>query len=413
MKHCLLSLVFSIGLFANGYGQEPVQTFRTRHRFAEMYAGADVGFYPGQHTGSKKIMPDGSLQEFVLDDYAGSRLLIGATHFWGHADFFLAIPVARFKEASFVSGVETGARWFPWKIKRQALRPWLGVSLASRSYKQGEGVRQDFFQTPVSAGMSFRKRNHLIEFSGGMDFGKARRYYISREVSTKISMHSLHVTLSWKYLFDITLSAEKDWQSGQTQRLTDALAARGKLNGWTVSAGPSSSFYLKTSTHNSKSHPYLGQHKIARLFPEAGIGYYFHRPDLQINLSYRQIKSELSAYGFHQKLRRTALTLESYRFMGDYHGFAPFIGPALSYEFLKVSEGAAGDTETKSARELIRPGITFGWDIRPNRIQTFYLRTNLRWFPALSMKSADAKKISFDQLEFNFIQLVIFPGRMF
>ncbi len=413
MKHILLLLVFSAGLFTGVAAQENQQGAQTRHRFAEMYVGADMRFFPGAGTQSKIISEDGSLKNRELDDYAGNRILIGATHFWGHADFFVAIPVARFKEAALSTGVETGGRYFPWKIEKGKLRPWLGISLAATSYKQGEGTKQTRFTAPLSSGASFRTRNHLIEFSAAMDFGKAQRYYFSREIATTVSLHKMSVGLSYKYLFDVTLSAEKDWQSGRTQRITDTLAARNKLNGFTLAAGPSSAFYLKTSDHNTSSHPWLGQHKSAKVFPDLAIGYYWHKPDLQLSLAYRPVKSELKAYGYEQKLHRKSITLEAYKFIGDYHGFVPFVGPSVSYEHLSLHEKEAQATAYKKEKEYIRPGITFGWDIRPNRIQSMLLRTNLRWIPNLNLSMKEGKKISFDQLEFNFIQLVIFPGRMF
>jgi hypothetical protein len=63
--------------------------------------------------------------------------------------------------------------------------------------------------------------------------------------------------------------------------------------------------------------------------------------------------------------------------------------------------------------KLIRAGIVFGWDIRPNRIQSILLRTNLRWTPGLGISVANKGTMFLDQLEFNFIQVVIFPGRIF
>jgi hypothetical protein len=58
-------------------------------------------------------------------------------------------------------------------------------------------------------------------------------------------------------------------------------------------------------------------------------------------------------------------------------------------------------------------GLVFGWDIRPNRLQSWILRTNLRWFPNLNLNVGEAGSVSFDNIEFNFIQLVIYPGRFF
>jgi hypothetical protein len=55
-------------------------------------------------------------------------------------------------------------------------------------------------------------------------------------------------------------------------------------------------------------------------------------------------------------------------------------------------------------------GVTFGWDIRVTKTGTGLLRTNLRYFPGLSM-DVNGEKMMFDHLEYNFIQWVQFIGR--
>jgi hypothetical protein len=104
--------------------------------------------------------------------------------------------------------------------------------------------------------------------------------------------------------------------------------------------------------------------------------------------------------------------LEATKFLFDYHGFVPFVGPAISYEKLSFIEDFEGNRTQDKQIEKFGYGLTFGWDIRPNRIQTWILRTNLRWFPNLSLEVEPGSNISFDNLEFNFIQLIIYPSRM-
>jgi hypothetical protein len=120
----------------------------------------------------------------------------------------------------------------------------------------------------------------------------------------------------------------------------------------------------------------------------------------------------LNAFDFSQTLLRKSITLEVFRFWADYHGFAVFAGPAFSYEKLRVEE-THGNQSNLGVKEGWRPGITLGWDIRPNRLQSWYLRTNIRYFPGMHVSMPSHQKIRFDQMEFNFIQLVIFPGRWF
>lgn|GEM_PF-3041299 len=56
-------------------------------------------------------------------------------------------------------------------------------------------------------------------------------------------------------------------------------------------------------------------------------------------------------------------------------------------------------------------GLSAGWDIRPDRLQRWYLRTSLRYFPGMKLKLPDGSSQRVDQLEVNFIQLVVLPGR--
>ncbi|MEM9022180.1 MAG: hypothetical protein AAGB22_00465, partial [Bacteroidota bacterium] len=57
--------------------------------------------------------------------------------------------------------------------------------------------------------------------------------------------------------------------------------------------------------------------------------------------------------------------------------------------------------------------LTVGWDIRPNRIQWFLLRTNLRYFPRIRLDLGGDLTYRFDAFEFNFIQFICFPDRLF
>jgi hypothetical protein len=149
------------------------------------------------------------------------------------------------------------------------------------------------------------------------------------------------------------------------------------------------------------------------IMPDFGIGYFWHRSDLNIVSSYRSYGTETSAYGADQTLRRKSLGLEVTKFLFDYHGFVPFVGPLVSWENLSFEENFEGQPTRDVTEHKLGYGLAFGWDIRPNRIQSWLLRTNIRWFPNLKLQVEGDAGISFDNLEFNFIQLVVFPGRMF
>lgn len=119
------------------------------------------------------------------------------------------------------------------------------------------------------------------------------------------------------------------------------------------------------------------------------------------------------AYGTRQSLNRQSLGLEVTKMLLDFHGFIPFVGPVLSRERLTFVETVEGNRTFNVTEDKWAGGITFGWDIRPNRVQSFILRTNLRYYPNLKLDLDNGRDVSFGAVEFNFIQLVLFPERIF
>lgn len=391
--------------------QSYMEQDRTRHRFAQLLLGVDYRFMPGVHTQSAVLNGQLQPESFTLPIQREGRLIIGGTHFWGRADFYVAFPVMRRDRHNFSSGVETGAKYYPWRIEQNKVRPFVGLSLNTTGFKHQGGPNQIRFAVPLQAGISFFKNNHLLEAGLTYHYRNRFDYYISRTQEVPVRVQPLWLNISYKYMLDHTVGEEKAWLDGSTWQKTRRLAAEGKLNSFSLAIGPSSTWFTKPSDYNNTQHPFLGNHKVRSGFFDFGIGYYFHRPDIHINLTYRNIDSEINAYGLQQRTNRKALTLEAYKYLFDFHGFVPFIGPAISRERLSVEE-YDGDVQTASGSfEGFKPGITFGWDIRPNRIQAWLVRTNLRYFPNLNVQMPNAQAVSLDQIEFNFIQLVIYPQR--
>jgi hypothetical protein len=83
---------------------------QTRHRFAQMTTGFDFQTSIGGQT--HYIDAQGAVQSLEISPLPKARLLIGGTHFWGHADFYIAIPLftsvlnTQEQEIVFSSGVE-------------------------------------------------------------------------------------------------------------------------------------------------------------------------------------------------------------------------------------------------------------------------------------------------------------------
>lgn len=407
----IILLLISVFGHQNVYSQPYIEGGNTRHRFAQLNVGTDYRVFPDGGTSGATLNAGGQLEHFTMATAHSQRLMIGGTHFWGHADFFLAIPLHQNGGSGFGTGVETGARFFPWRIESRHIRPYLGFSWLPVYYQQGDGPVSRKSDVPVTAGMVYCLNKHLFDLGFGHRFQNTEAYPLNRTQFATIQTHNYWLSVGYRRMIETTAGAEKDWLSGRTQRITDTLSARKKLNGWTIGIGPSSAFFTRNSSDLKQMAPYAGQHKASTVFPELNVGYYWHQADVQFNAVYRRNRSNLSAYGFVQDLKRSALSAESFAFLGDYHGFAPFAGLALSQEWLELKQTFDGQTETQS-RSMIRPGLTAGWDIRPNRLQTWYLRTSLRYFPLLNIRMSNGLEVHADQLEVNFIQLVVFPGRL-
>jgi len=55
----------------------------------------------------------GSIETCELKNQNETRLIIGETHFWGHAHFYIAFPVTSFGKTGFTTGAETGSKILP------------------------------------------------------------------------------------------------------------------------------------------------------------------------------------------------------------------------------------------------------------------------------------------------------------
>jgi hypothetical protein len=395
---------------------------QTRHRFAQLTLGLDYQTnLPGE---TSYLNSEGALRGLSLNSLHRPRFIIGGTHFWGHADFLIAIPLtnptvnADQQTIRYESGVETVFKYYPWKIRHHKIRPYLGMALASMNYEQsngllefGDGPELNHTSVPVVGGLTYNTGSHLIEVGGLWNYANSQDYWISRDREVTIETSPLYLHLTYKFMLETTLSAEQGWESGQTEGVTTRLAEQKRLNGFHFGLGLSSAFWIGQSSYNENARPYIGQY-LNSVMPDFTLGYYLHQPDLGFALAYRGYSANTEAYGVEQRAQRRSLVLEATKFLFDYHGFVPFAGPALSYEQLGFQEWFEGEQVQDVSDRRLAYGLTFGWDIRPNRIQTWLLRTNLRWFPNLNLEIEEGRSVGFDAIEFNFIQLIIYPNRM-
>lgn len=404
-----------------GYSQVYIEK-KTRHRFAQLNLGLDFQSSIGGST--KYLDESGNTQSLNLTNGYSPRFLIGGTHFWGHADFYIAIPLfsttlkMNNQEITALRGVETVFKYYPLRIEQNKVRPYIGTSLApfyfehrNNNFDHSSGPELNHTSFPLLGGLTFNSKSHLIELGITWNYQNRQDYYISRNQIEKINTPPIYATLSYRYMLETTLSAEKDWESGRTKKVTDILAEKGRLNSFYLGAGISSAFWLNESSYNVVNRPYISKYSTS-IMPDFTIGYYLHKPDLNIAIGYRGYGASTSTYGAVQYLNRKSFLFEVTKHLFDYQGFVPFLGPTISYENLSFAENFEGQQTFDIKEKKLGYGLTFGWDIRPNRVQSWLLRTNLRWYPNLFLEVEPNSKVSFDNLEFNFIQLIIYPNRM-
>lgn len=411
MRHLVLiiSLLITISNLS-------AQDWERRHQFAKSYFGFNNIFVPSLQQGNF-LNPQGEIQQFDRSNFMASAINIGATHFWGYADFYVAIslPATKFgKDArnnSFRFGTFTGLRIYPFPSKENTIRPFAGYKFSPFRYRQNDLAGENYKFTQVKSvfdlGLAIQLPNFYFTVAYSRVANPSFTTHLSRTVTSQDNFPTQLFQLGLNYTIETTSSADTE-----VNRILNNLFSSSNKDGLFLAVGPSSAFPLVSSNYISDLYPYLNDKSFPKIFPDLAIGYHFSKLDLLTALSFRPMNQKRSAYGFQQEINRKSIAAEISKFIGDYHGFAPFIGLGISYENLKLSEIDQATEITQLANNKIVPSLVFGWDIRPSaKGDSWILRTNLRYYPFLNIDH-QGKKLSLQHLEFNFIQFVLYPQRM-
>ncbi len=393
-----------------------VEKGKNRYTFAQTTVGYDFDFTPS--LGKSFFLNDqNQLEEFRFRNKVTPVFTITGLHFWGHAEFFTGFSLlnVEFGNATtnyvFKRSAGTGAKIFPWALRAKTLRPYLGFSIAGFKYKKDDAATFRRVEYPLMFGLTYSFYHGMIEFGGAYYYDNSYRYYISQHQQVSLYTPPLALNVDFKYYIDFSMASYKRDLNGENKRIMEVLKNKKRRSSFFMAAGPAYSFILGRSTYNKELRPYLDDYKISSIFPDLGLGYYHYGMDAAATLSCRFYSMALNGHSVEQKVTRTSVGLELYKFLGDYHGFVPFVGPVITRESLVASEKENGQEVFHTHKEGFAGGIIAGWDIRPTRTDWWGVRTNIRYFPGLRLNVDGTRNINLQQIELNFLQLVIYPNR--
>ncbi len=422
MKHKLLITVFLFGCILNGHSQETAK--KQRLDFAKTYFE-----YGGEYMPSfdGKQLLNGKVNSFTHSASVNQYLTWGGYHFWGHAEFYVIIPLKHNSltnnektDYELFHSVATGGRFYPWAVKDKAIRPYLGLSWGALDFKQK--IEPEEYQTTISkdfmlnyeVGCTFNYKSFGVRL--GLNYFKDNKwqYPISKTTKSEIITPAYSLQLGLIYAYESSGNSKhptvNEWND--YPRKSKLSHNAGKFGDFFVGAGPSSSFSLKKSDYNVSQLPFLKEKLTSGAYVDLSVGYQFNKLDLFVALSYRNPTFKTAGYGVKQTIRKNSLAFEVSRYLTDYTGFAPYIGVNVAYDKLKYQEEIDGVKSELNFSGKIEPGLTFGWDIVPGKtLEALILRTNLRWYPFSSFE-VDGKQFDLSQLEYNLIQVVFYPGRL-
>ena len=396
-----------------GNGEDPAQA-ESRFTFAQTYVGLNLSLVP--RTGVVDLTPDADGGTLELPAMFAPRIVLGGLHFWAHADMYVAFSPLWLRgrqpegqTTRYSLNVETGLKIYPWALSPGTLRPFAGVAWSVNSYRQNDGPTLTVHQMPVMIGAAWRTRWGTFEAGASLHlFGDGN--YALRDGHAQLDPQIVDLWLGYKYVFDTTSSAIEASRSGRLADRYAAFAQAGKLSGWELALGPSAAFPFSKSEFADDG-AFLSGLRRPSFVPDASVGYYFHGLDAVVRANYRFFYARDDGYDRTHTYIRHSVSLDAFKYIVDYNGFLPFIGGGVSAERLSYEVEASTESFVASAWKPAL-SIVFGWDIRPYETSSWILRTNLRFTPTLDLRRG-RESVGFDHVEFNFIQLVLYPERWF
>lgn len=398
------------------FAQEYITEGRKRLNFAKTYFELGSQYTP-KFNASKLIA--NSIQTFKNPDGITPYLNIGGLHFWGHADFYISIPLTQISlgkkdtsNFSFNQSVVTGARFLPWAFKDKKIRPYFGANWAIVNLNSPE-ISFSKSKIVLDGGILLGNKSFMTRL--GVNYYPNTNFYYPISVNKFQNIYTPRLTGYFGLIYAYESTRSKNMQKANAELNKIPLISLPtsnaiKKNDFFIGIGPSVSFMLANSEYNEAKFPYFNTRPISNSFLDLSLGYQFNKIGIITALSYRNPKFKNEAFGNVQTINKASLALEAYKFLIDYSGFTPYLGVNFTFNQIKYNEQNNISNLYKTTTN-VTPGFTFGWDILPGKTeQWMVLRTNLRWFP-FDKIYIDNRKFSQNQIEYNVIQAVFYPSR--
>jgi hypothetical protein len=407
--------------------------------FAAATFGIEYGGLLGRGTIPLPTL-DGGFSRVDTPTLSQLALQIGAIHFFGRADLYVSIPVLspgakvgqgedrRSVSASYLAA--TGLRLYPWPLRTGTLRPFMTTAVMLRDFRfanvddpRMNPGRDKRFVLPVGIGLAYRGAAFIIDaqlehtFFDGYDVrsGQVTAALSMAEAaapSARLDLGGLRFTLGIKAVFDLSSGIVAPGFHEEEGRRLAARIKDGTASAIDIGVGPSTRIVSEDSSYFSRR-PYLRRAYDDPPFPHVTLGYYAYQPDAELRLASRYITGSAEAFGARVEAKQFGVFLEALKFfeIGMY-GFVPFVGLGAGYAHFSVTDSVAGSSTTHSADRVVL-SVPFGWDIRVKPSDWWLLRTNLRWLPSARVQMAPHVQYDFAGLEFDFIQFLFYPERLF
>jgi hypothetical protein len=416
-KFVLLFAVFYCALTSQSTLAQVYMETKSQHRFAQTYVGMNTQIVPA----SGSVVWQQQTHAFPMQWIP--RFSIGGLHFWGKLDFNMNVPLTSLGsntlsgggELDFSTGADLSVRYYPWRLQYGKLRPYGGLSFNAMSLALGNkevGERVDgFITSSLLAGLAYARNGWQLSAEIMFMPQNKRDFYSDLQQKHRITLPQSYMSLGISRYFDFTLKEEAPKLSGETKALEKKILKDGSLNSFSLGIAPNGSWFLQSPGFEGALAS-LPRHKGSFNW-EFAAGYLFSKARIHTGLTYRTYNARSVSYQLEHIVRREALSLEVFHFLLDYNGFVPFLGLSLSAERWASGLFEEDVQQGETVRtQLFSPGIIFGWDILASPLETWVLRTNLRYYPFQEINDINDTQSRVDQFEFNFIQLVIYPNRM-